>query len=162
MTGVLEWLEATTVGMLVRESLWGFQIVVGVHILGIALSVGTLVWLDLRLLGVAMRDTPVAIVYRHVMPWAFVGFVIMFATGLALATGFATRAYVNLFFRLKIAALVLAGINAAVYHLGVERRIAEWNEDRLPPVPARAAGLISIAMWASVILAGRMMAYTMY
>ena len=159
---MLEWLEATTVGVLVRESLWGFQIVVAVHILGIALSVGTLVWLDLRLLGVAMRETPVATVYRQVMPWAVVGFVIMFVTGFALAIGFATRAYVNLFFRLKVAALLLAGLNAAVYHLGVERRIADWNEDRLPPVPARAAGLISITLWALVILAGRMMAYTMY
>ena len=159
---MLEWLEATTVGVLVRESLWGFQIVVGIHILGIALSVGMLVWLDLRLLGVAMRETPVTTVYRQIMPWAVVGFVIMFATGLALATGFATRASVNVFFRLKLAALVLAGINAAVYHMGVERRIAEWNEDRLPPASARAAGLISITMWALVILAGRMMAYTMY
>lgn len=162
MPEVLEWLEATTIGLLVRESLWGFQIVVAMHILGIALSVGTLIWLDLRLLGVAMDDTPVATVYRQVMPWAFVGFVIMFATGMALATGFATRAYVNLFFRLKLAALVLAGINAAVYHLGVERRIADWNVDRLPPLRARAAGLISITLWALVILAGRMMAYTMY
>jgi len=86
----------------------------------------------------------------------------MFLTGGALATGFATRASANIFFRLKILAIVLAGLNALVYHLGVERRIAQWDEDRRPPVRARAAGLISITLWALVILAGRMMAYTMY
>ena len=64
--------------------------------------------------------------------------------------------------RSKILAILLAGLNALVYHLGVERRIAQWDEDRLPPLRARAAGLISITLWALVILAGRMMAYTMY
>jgi hypothetical protein len=62
----------------------------------------------------------------------------------------------------KAIALILAGLNALVYHTNIERRIALWDRLPTPPLPARMAGIISIAAWATVILAGRMMAYTLY
>lgn len=162
MLNILEWLERTPAGVLARESLWGFPILVGIHILGLTLSAGIVVWFDLRLLGVSMPSERVSRVYRHLMPWAFVGFAIMFTTGGLLLAGFATRAYVNVYFRIKIAALLLAGINALVYHRVTERRRAAWDRAARLPLAARAAGLISIALWVTVIMAGRMMAYTMY
>ena len=62
----------------------------------------------------------------------------------------------------QVAALLLAGINAAVYHTITERRLSTWDGVSRLPRAARAAGLISIAAWATVILCGRLMAYTMY
>ena len=162
MLNILEWLERTPAGVLARESLWGFPILVGIHILGLTLSAGIVVWFDFRLLGVSMSGERVSRVYRQLMPWAFVGFAIMFTTGGLLLAGFATRAYVNMYFRIKIAALLLAGVNALVYHRVTERRRAEWDTEARLPLAARTAGLISIALWATVIMAGRMMAYTMY
>jgi hypothetical protein len=159
---ICEWLEATAVGVIVRESLWGFQTTVAIHILGLTLSVGVIVWFDLRLLGASMTGCPVSMVYRRLIPVAFVGFVLMFASGLALATAYATDAYVNGFFRIKMAALLLAGLNALVYHRVTERRIAEWDRAPRPPRAARLAGLTSIVLWAIVILSGRMMSYTMF
>jgi hypothetical protein len=159
---VCEWLENTQVGVLVRESLYGFQILVGIHILGLTLSAGTLVWLDLRLAGVSMPRYPVAALYRRLIPWTLAGFCLMFFSGAWLFTGFATRAYGNVYFRLKLAAIVLAGVNALFYHLVTERRIAHWNEAARPPLPARVAGLISIVVWTIVIMSGRMMSYTMF
>jgi len=160
--GVCEWLESTAIGVLVRESLYGFQILAAIHILGLTVSVGTLVWFDLRLAGVSMPRCPVSALYRRLMPWTLVGFGVMFLSGLLLFTGFATRAYGNVYFRLKLAAIVLAGVNALVYHLVTERRIAHWNDAARPPLPARFAGVISIVVWALVIMAGRMMSYTMF
>lgn len=157
-----EELESTSLGVLVRESVWGFPILVAVHIIGLVFSAGVVVWLDLRLLGVSMRGVPVSRVYRRLMPWAFGGFAIMFLSGGALLTGFATSAYHNIYFRSKAAALVLAAINALVYHTNVERRIAEWDRRAAPPFAARMAGIISIVLWAAVIMAGRMMSYTLY
>jgi len=159
---IAQWLEATWAGVIVRESLWGFQIVVAIHILGLIVSVGTLVWFDLRLVGLSMTRIPVSIVYRRLMPWMFLGFVVMFTSGGMLLAGFATAAFGNLYFRLKMAAIVLAGLNALVYHVRTERQIARWNDAARPPLPARMAGLISVALWAGVILAGRMMSYTMF
>jgi hypothetical protein len=66
------------------------------------------------------------------------------------------------YFRVKLAAIVLAGANALVYHLVTERHIAHWNDAARPPMPARLAGVISIVVWTIVIMAGRMMSYTMF
>ncbi len=162
LLNVCEWLESTPIGLLVRESLYGFQILVAIHLLGLTVSVGTLVWFDLRLLGVSMPALPISQLYRRIRPWMFGGFAVMLTSGSLLLIGFATYAYGNVYFRLKIAAIVLAGLNALFFHLVTERRIAEWDASFRPPLAARLAGLVSMASWATVIVAGRMMSYTMF
>jgi hypothetical protein len=162
---LLHWctqIEATPLGVWVRESLWGFPILVSVHIITLVFSAGIVVWLDLRLLGVSMTGVPVSRVYRRLMPLAFVGFAIMLVSGATLFTGFATSAYKNPYFRAKLVALMLAAINAFVYHTNIERRISLWDRSPVPPAAARMAGIISMAAWTIVILAGRMMSYTLY
>ena len=159
---ILQWIEATRIGLLVRESLYGFQVFVGIHILGLVFSVGTLVWFDLRLLGVSMTQCPVSKLYRRLMPWTLTGFVVMFTSGTFILIGFATQAYGNLYFRIKVAALLLAGINALIYHVVTERHIAAWDDAAQPVPAARLAGLTSIILWSVVIMAGRMMSYTMF
>jgi hypothetical protein len=159
---ICQWVEGTPLGLFVRESLWGFPALVAIHILGLAVSAGTVVWFDFRLLGASMRRVPVSTVYRQIMPWAFGGFGVMFVSGGLLLSGFAAAAYGNLYFRIKVTALLLAGVNALIYHAVTERRIAQWNTAARPPLAARMAGLISVVLWAIVIMAGRMMSYTLY
>ena len=156
------WIEQTPLGVFVRESQYGFLVLVAVHIAGLALSAGTVVWFDLRLLGVSMRGVPAPTVYRQLMPWFFAGFLIMFVSGGTLLSGFATAAYGNIYFRVKASALLLAGVNALAYHLVTGRRVARLDGAATLPWPARAAGLLSIAAWTIVILAGRMISYTLY
>jgi len=156
------WLEGTPIGLLVRETLWGFPIVVAIHILGLTLSVGTIVWFDLRLLGLSMTGCPVAVLYRRLIPLTMAGFAVMFASGAMLLIAYASNAYGNLYFRIKMLALLLALANAVAYHMVTERQIASWDDAARPPLPARMAGLASIIVWTAVILAGRMMSYTMF
>lgn len=156
------WLETTAVGTLVRESLYGFPILVGLHIMGLVLSVGMLLWFDLRLLGLALRPVAVSRVYRRLIPWATIGYAVMLMTGGLLFIGYASTAYENVFFRVKLAAMLLAGANALVYHRVTERNRSAWDASARLPAGARAAGLASLVLWAIVILSGRMMAYTMY
>jgi hypothetical protein len=157
-----EWLENTQVALLVRESAYGFPIVVAIHILGLIVSVGLVIWFDLRLLGISMRRCRLSDVWRRLMPWALSGFVVMFASGGLLFAAFATSAYGNMAFRIKSAAIILAGVNALVYHFVTERGIAEWDIGVRPPRSAQVAGLLSIVLWTTVILSGRMMSYTMF
>jgi hypothetical protein len=159
---VAAWLEATSLSTWVRESRYGFAIVVAVHILGLAFSAGVVIWFDLRLLGVSMAGIPVSLLYRRLMPWLVAGFGIMFASGAVLLASFATAAYGNTYFWIKMTALVMAGVNAFVYHRVTERSAAAWDDHRRPPLPARIAGIVSVTIWASVIVAGRMMSYTMF
>lgn len=158
---LLHALELTRIGTVVRESLYGFPILVGAHILGLGLSVGALLWFDLRLLGAVLPSVPVTRVYRQVIPWASAGFCVMFSTGALLFTGYASSAFVNPYFRIKMAALGLAALNAAFYHVVTERNVRLW-EAGTPPSAARLAGVVSIVLWATVIVCGRLMAYTMY
>ena len=157
-----EWLEATAISRWVQESIWGFVIVVAVHILGLTLSVGTLIWFDLRLLGVSMLRIPVSQLYRRLMPWILSGFAVMFVSGGVLLAAYASAALENTYFRIKAVALLVAAANAFFYHRVTERQIHRWDEARRPALSARAAGLISIVVWTVVILSGRMMSYTMF
>jgi len=156
------WLESTAVASLVRETVWGFPIVVAMHIVGITLSVGMIMWFDLRLLGLVLRESPVSRVYRGIIPWAGTGFALMFVSGSMLLAAYATAAHGNVYFRAKLVALGLAGLNALVYHRVAGRHRAGWDEHAAPPLAARVAGFTSIVLWTVVILAGRMMSYTMF
>jgi len=162
MPDILEWLQGTTVGSTIQESAYGFPIVVSVHLLGLALSVGTLLWVDLRLIGVALTRSRISDVYRSLAPWFLFGFAMTLTSGAMLFTAYATAAYGNTYFRIKMSALVLAGVNALFFHAVTQRAQPGWDDAPRPPAAARVAGFTSLALWAVVILAGRMMSYTLY
>jgi hypothetical protein len=147
------------VGAVVRETAYPW--IEGTHVLGLSLSVGTLVWFDLRLLGAVMSTRSVSEVYRELSGWMAAGFAIMFLTGALLFTADATRACESVSFRAKLALIALAGVNMAVYHLVIDRPGAAGSEARMPAQAARAAGLISLALWFGVIAAGRIFAYSL-
>ena len=159
---ICEWLEATALGAIARESLYGFQILVGVHILGLILSVGLLLWVDLRMVGVSLTAVRLSEVYRSISPWFLAGFCVMFLSGVAIFAGFATSAYDNRAFRIKLVALALAGINALIFHAIAKEMSGVPDASRRPPTRVRIAGLVSVILWATVILSGRMMSYTMF
>ena len=157
---IADWLgalEGSPIGEAIRET-W-FPFVEGMHVLALAFSVGTIAWFDLRLVGLAMRTRPASDVYQGLKPWMITGFGVMFVTGALLFAAHATKAYESRVFRAKVALLLLAGVNMLVFHLTIDRRRAEWNEAPVPPMAARAAGLLSLVLWLSVIAAGRMLAY---
>jgi hypothetical protein len=86
----------------------------------------------------------------------------MFVSGGMLFVGYATAAAGNTWFRIKVAAMCIAAVNAAVYHVWTERRVRDWRDGRGVPIGARAAGIVSIGVWTVVVFAGRMMSYTMF
>jgi hypothetical protein len=159
---ILESLQSTTIATTIQESQYGFPLVVGVHILGLSLSVGTLVWVDLRLLGVALTRSPVSYVYRGLAPWFLFGFAMMLVSGTMLFTAYATAAYSNTYFRIKMSALALAAANALFFHAVTQRAQTGWDDSPRPPLGARVAGFTSLVLWAVVIFSGRMMSYTVF
>jgi len=159
---ICEWLETTALGAIAPATLYGFQVLVGIHILGLTLSVGTLLWVDLRMIGVSLTAGRLSEVYRSISPWFLFGFSAMFVSGVTLFAGFATSAYGNTAFRIKMLALVLAGTNALIFHVMSKGMSTDSDAAQRPPALVRAAGLVSIILWATVILSGRMMSYTMF
>ena len=118
--------------------------------------------LDLRLLGWVLPRVPASEMARRLVPWMKAGFAVMIITGALLFYGIPVRYYQNIFFRLKMIALLLAGLNAFIFEIGVRRRTADWDLRPVPPAAARAAGAASLALWAVIIVAGRMIAYNWF
>ena len=142
-------------GTAIRESTWMYPNILAVHVLALGASVGTLLWFDLRLLGLTMRSQPISEVYRQLMPWMFGGFFVMFVTGGLLFWALAAKCYGNIYFQIKVGSILLAGINALIYHWMTERTIADWDRASRPPLGARIAGLLSMTFWIVTIAAGR-------
>ena len=140
-------------------AVYPYPVVESVHVWALCVFLGMAIVLDLRLVGVIMRDVPVSQVARRLLPWTVGGFVVMLASGILLFYAIPVRTYQNIFFRAKLVMLVLAGINAWVFHATIWRRVASWDRDAVTPRAARLAGMASLVLWAGIVFAGRMIAY---
>lgn len=154
-----EWLANTPGSIALHESLYAYSVVESIHVLTLTLFLGLVVMLDLRLLGIAMRRTPMSEVADRLFPWTLGGFAVMVITGGLLFYGIPIRTYQNIFFRVKVLLLILAGLNVLVFHTTVNRKRAQWDLDAVPPRRARIAGGLSLLLWACIVVAGRMIAY---
>ena len=144
------------------ESLYVWPLLESTHVLSLGLFVGTAVMNDLRLLGWTMREVPVSEVTGRLLPWTRIGFAVMLTTGLLLFYSSPVRYYHNIFFRFKVLLLIVAGLNAFVFHRGIHRRVAEWDNDMKLPRAARLAGAISLIAWALIVVSGRLIAYNWF
>ncbi len=156
-----QWLEDSQVGTAIREGAWQYAVLNFVHLLGLTFAAGTILFFDLRLLGVGLRRVPVSVVARTLLPWTWTGFAVMFFSGALLISSEATRLYTNVAFRTKLVLLVLAGLNVFVFHNTVFRRVDAWDRDVGTPAQAKFAGAVSITVWFGMMTAGRLIGYTL-
>jgi hypothetical protein len=152
---IFKWLEQTTFGASVRESLWLFPGIETVHLLAMSLLVISIAAFDLRLMGLAMPGVRVSELARRIFPWAWTAFAVQVVTGFLLFSSEATRMAVNPAFRIKMVLIALAGVHAAVFRWIACRDMTEWVEERATPIRAKIAGGISIFLWVGVVAAGR-------
>ncbi len=154
--GAQSWSEA----LLGSLNFWG--LLEGTHLLSLMLFAGTIMVVDLRLLGVTFRRTPVSVIDRKVLPLTIFGFALMVVTGLALFFAKPLVYYHNIWFRLKLVLIVFALINIAVFHVRVQRNQAAWDALGRPPASARASAIVSLTAWIAVIVMGRFIAYNWF
>jgi hypothetical protein len=159
MYSICQWIHQTPLSVSVRESIWVYPILNVLHCVGILLVAGTIVVVDLRLLGLGLRSSPVSSVVRQVLPWTLFGFGFMAVTGSLLAWSEPLRLYKSVFFPWKLLFVAVAGLNALLFHLGVYRGVGAWDSASLTPARARLAGAVSIFCWICVIAAGRAVGY---
>lgn len=157
-----EWLAGTRGSIALHESLYMYPLVESAHVLTLGLFVGTAVMLDLRLLGLTLRQVPVSEVMRRLLPWTVAGFVVMVLTGALLFYAIPVRTYQSIFFRVKVLMLVLAGLNVWIFHRRVQPTMGEWDRHEVTPRGARVAAAVSLVLWAGIIVAGRMIAYNWF
>jgi hypothetical protein len=157
-----EWLGNTSWSIALHESRYVFLLVLMIHVLTLSVFVGTAAMIDLRLLGKTMTRVPVSQVVTRLLPWSEAGFLVMVVTGTLLFYAAPVARYENVFFRLKMAALLIAVMNVWVFRRTIYRRVGEWDLDPVPPRRVQMVGALSLLLLAIIITAGRMMAYQDY
>jgi len=146
----------------IRESTYVYPIIESVHVLSLCVFVGLLLSWDLRLLGITLRRVAVSEVWARLIPWITMGAVLMVLSGLLLFASDPVRFFGNIFFRIKALGLFLALLNAMAFHLGIERKLLDWDTAVVTPRAAKLAGAISIGLWAVIVVTGRFVAYNWF
>ena len=150
-----QWCESLWLGRAVVGSLWLFPAIEAVHLLGLAMLGGSVLLVDLRLLGAGLTRWPVSELARYARPWMIAAIVVMIATGVPLFLSEAVKCYYNDAFWVKMTALPIALVFAFTIRA---RATAEsvHNTARRQAV----VGALSIALWFTVAAAGRWIGFS--
>src|SRR6266852_2744389 len=157
----LKWLESTQLAEFIRESEWAFPAVESVHVIALALVVGTIAIVDLRLLGLASTSRSYAELSREVLPWTWASFAFAAISGSLMFVSQPVGYFGNSAFRIKILLLCLAGINMLVFQFITGRGAARWRPEDAVPLSGKIAASLSLAFWITVIFLGRWIGFTM-
>jgi uncharacterized membrane protein len=161
ITAFLEALQASSWAVFIHKKAWAFTTVEVVHVFAVSLVLGTIAIVDLRLLGFASTKRPFSELSRQVLPVTWAAFLIAVIAGLLLFISRATDYFVNPAFWIKIALIIVAGINMIIFEFITVRDVQKWNLDPTPPQQARIAGGISIASWVLVVVFGRLITFVL-
>ena len=134
---------------------WWFPLLESIHVIAIALVVGSIATVDLRLLGLAAVRYPVSQIVRKLIPWTWAAFVVAAITGFGMFVARASAYVENPAFQIKFMLLPLAFLNMAYFQFRTFRGVDDWDTAREMPTAARAAGAASLLLWAGIVFAGR-------
>lgn len=157
----LVWLHDTSFGTLIRESTWAEPIIETIHVLTLTVFLGFVILLDLRLLDLALRRTPISRVFAQLNPWLFAAFAVMLVTGISLFAGDPVLFYGTLFFKVKMLMLLAAALNVVVFNFTLGRTLTQWDSLPRTPTGAKITGIVSLVLWISVVACGRGIAYVL-
>lgn len=146
-------------GAALAESVYAFPIVEGAHLIGLALSLGMILFVDLRLVGVFLKQVPVIDVLRPLRGWLLAGYALTLGTGVLLFASEATKLVGLPVFWLKLALIALAGLNAAWFEWKWGKGAADWGSAATLPRGVRLAGWASLSLWVAVASCGRLIPY---
>jgi hypothetical protein len=158
---LISYFEDSALADNIRENDVLFPLIESVHVLSICLVVGSILVVDLRLLGLASVHRSVSRVTRGILPLTWCAFVVAVASGGLMFISNATKYLGNGYFIAKILLIGAAGLNMAIFHAISAKDLPRWENEIRPPLRARLAGVLSILLWVSVVACGRWIGFTM-
>jgi hypothetical protein len=155
LVDLFRWMEVNLPGgTYLRESTYGFSVLLTVHVVAMCIFLGLIVMMDLRLVGVANLRSRASEIQARLFPWQMVGFAIIVISGLMLVWAQPLRYYGKTFFWWKMVLMAFAGVNAVIIHMITHRSETAWESSA-----AKVAGAASLVLWAGVLTLGRLVAY---
>lgn len=182
LEGLLKWIYGTAFAVSIRENEWLFPTIESVHVLAVTLVLGTIVWVDLRILGVANTDRGLRRFSKELLPITWVMFVFALLSGTALFTSNAVNYANNIFFQLKMLLLIFAGLNMMVFQFWFNARAEAYDPEHAARIQkelspsignfrqklhqisffwsGKFSALLSICIWIAVIALGRWIGFS--
>ena len=157
---ILDWLDATSLAVAVRESAMLFPWTESIHVLTLTIVVGSIAIVDLRLLGIASRGRSVGKLMQDVLPITWIAFLGALITGLMMFISQSATYMENFYFLGKMVLLMAAGINVLVFHTVTARSAAHWDITGTIPTGAKAAGAASLTLWTLIVIFGRWIGFS--
>ena len=156
MLPFFQWVETTAVGEAISRSSWAFAVIESVHLLALAAIGGAVLMLDLRLLGLGLRDQPIERVARDTYPWFVWSLIVMLVSGALLFSSEPIKCYNSMAFRVKMSSLVLA----MIFAFTVRRKVALAGDGRVRPIWLKVVAVVSLALWFGVGAGGRWIGFS--
>jgi len=150
------WFQNSWIGEGIRESRWLFPAIESVHLLGLAVIGGSVLAVNLSLLGLGLGRRSAARLWHDSWPWFIGSLAMMLGSGFLLFTSEAVKLYYHEAFWVKMTALLLS----LVFTATVQRRTALADPDQVTLLRSRAVGLVSLLLWFLVGAAGRWIGFS--
>lgn len=132
-----------------------FPFLESIHVIAATLVVGSILMVDLRLLGLAATRYPITTLSKELVPWSWFAFIVATITGFGMFITRAASHVLNPAFQWKAFLLVLAGLNMAYFHFRIYKKIERWDTLTATPTQLKIIGGLSLFLWSGVMLAGR-------
>lgn len=154
-----DWLAETPASALIQGTSWVIPGVQSVHLIAIAIVMSSALMVILRVLGMVMRDEPVATVTSRFFPWIWYSLIVLLVSGAILITGEPGRSLTNSLFQLKM--LMLLGVIACTFTLQQPLKVDAdfWDASVATRTGARLIAVLSLGLWSCIVFAGRWIAY---
>ena len=157
-----QWVDSHQWSTMLHESYYMYNWVESTHVLTLMLSLGMLFLIDLRMLGYALPDVPASKLASRLSVPMFVGFSVMFITGILLFYAVPVRTAQSVWFRAKLLLLVASAVNALLFHRSMKKAATGWDAAAKAPLRLRVGASLSLLFWALVVICGRLIAYDWY
>jgi len=159
ITPVLKSLEDSGLATAIRNSSYWFPSLEAVHVMALSLVLGSITVVDLRMLGIASKSRSAERVSMELLTWTWGGFAVAVLSGFVMFTTNARVYAHNTAFLIKMAMLVLAGLNMVVFHLTAARSMRRWDHEAAPTI-GKVAATLSLVLWIGIVVAGRVIGFT--
>ena len=154
-------IETSPLGDYIASSELAFPMIESLHVIAIVTVVGSILMMDLRLLGLASKETPVTEVSRDTLPYTWGAFILAAITGTLLFISKASTYAIEPWYLSKMVLIVIAGVNMIVFHLTTWRTVGSWDTGPVIPLPAKVAGALSLFFWLVVVFCARAIGFTL-
>lgn len=151
-----QWCWQSAIGEAIRNSSWLFPLIEAFHLVGLGLTAGAVLIVDLRLLGVGLNQQPVAQISKGAEPWLVGSLILMFSTGIPLFLSESIKCYYSFAFWVKMTSLLLA----LLFTFTIRRHVTRTGLTMSRPLLGKFTGLISLGLWFGVGWGGRWIGFS--